>query len=288
MYYRYNVTYDKGFQNDYRKNIGYLINVAHKNKINANESLSVHKKSKLEIYFNSNEISLESFFSRKNDNNIPNIISIDFSHFYSSSLKSLNNLFYSASSMESVDFTNFDTSSVTDMSCVFEYCEKLKFLDLSSFNTSLVTSMTEMFYHCDSLTSVVLSSFDTSNVQKMDYMIYETGSLEYLDISHFNFKNCRSAYLFRYINNLKYLNILYVQNPYSPIVKSDLITLNNLTVCQSENIITNKLANYECCYYNYELNKCESKNYIIITYGQNVEYKFGFIKDKNNNTHEFR
>ena len=315
VYYREGFSYSRGFKNDYRKNIGYLIHGDHKNKIKADEFLYVRQNVKLGIYFDSDEIPLEFFFSSEKDYGTQNIISIDFSYFNSSSVKSLRSTFYMARSLQSIDFTNFDSSSVTDMGFMFGICSSLKFVDLSGFDTSLVIDMSNMFYVCGSLTSVELSSFNTQNVKymnnmfftcsklksldlssfattsviNMDDMFYQCVVLQYLDISHFNFKSISSFdYVFTSTNSLKYLNLLHVPKAHSRLANTELNVKENLTVCQSENIITNNKANYECCYYNYETNKCDSHNYITITYGQNVEYNFGFITDKNNNTNEFR
>ena len=315
-YYGRDVNYPKGFAvNSKRQGIEHLINVDYKNKLSTTESFNVHKGAKLEIYFNSNEIYLDFFFSDSYDYNTLYILSIDFSYLYSSSIKSLYNLVNGCSALISIDLSNLNTSSVTDMSFMFYQCISLKSIDLSSFDTTLVTNMVNMLYQCSSLISVDLSSFNTPSLENMNGMFglctslksidlssfdtslvaymggifFKCTSLQSLDLSHFNFKSVVTfGAAFYEVTNLKYLNIFHVQDPNSLLKETDLNKINNLTVCQKEKIITNEEVNNACGYFNLETNKTESNNYIIIRYGNNAEYKFGFIKDKDNNNNKFR
>ena len=286
IYYGIDAEYNSGFQTDYRKNIEYLINVDYKKKIKVNETFKVHKGAKLEIYFNSNEIELNNFFQEKYT---ANIISIDFSYFHSTSLISLNSLFSGCTSLISLDLSNLDTSSVTDMSYMFYRCSSLKSLEIYNFNTTSVKSMGYMFYECTSLESLDLSNFYTPLITEISSMFDTCGSLQFLDISHFNLKSVSNYELFlKDTSKLKYFNIYHVQHYGNVFETSYANQIYNLTVCQKENIITNKDANNECGHFNYEINKCDSHNYIIIRYGEKTKYNFGFIKDSNNKSNEYR
>ena len=73
-------------------------------------------------------------------------------------------MFAECESLTNLDVSHFDTSQVTDMSEMFFRCYDLTTLDVSHFDTSQVTDMWKMFSNCESLTSLDLSSFDTSQV----------------------------------------------------------------------------------------------------------------------------
>ena len=76
-----------------------------------------------------------------------------------SSVKSMEALFYGCSSLTSLDLSGFDTSNVTSMSSMFKWCMSLKELDASNFDTSKITKaegVNYMFKGCTSLEHVVL------------------------------------------------------------------------------------------------------------------------------------
>ena len=105
-------------------------------------------------------------------------------------------------------------------------------------------------------------------------------SLKYLDISKFNMQKVTQIdSMFNNVTNLKFINLYNTKNSYENITKSELSQINNLTVCQSEKIIINEDAINKCCYYNILSNICENTNYIILYFGENVEYNFGFTKE---------
>ena len=142
---------------------------------------------------------------------------------------------------------------------MFSGCQSLKFLDLSNFDTSLVTNMNSMFSGCQ--------------------------ALEYLDISKFNMIITSTAEnMFHNVINLKYLNLYHVQNSYESITRSDLNGINNLVVCQSENIITNEQAQKICCYYNILDQNCEAQNHIIVFFENEAQYTTdaGFLNEYRN------
>ena len=162
----------------------------------------------------------------------------------------MSSMFYGCSSLESITLSNFVTEKVKDMSNMFNECSKIKYLDLSNFDTSLVTTMNSMFYGCQ--------------------------ALEFLDISKFNMIITSTAEnMFHNVINLKYLNLYHIQNSYESITGSDLNSINNLVVCQSENIITNEQALKICCSFNYETGSCGSTNHITLYYKEDTNYVNG-------------
>ena len=127
-------------------------------------------------------------------------------------------------------------------------------IDLSHFDSSLVTRTEEMFLGCAQLISLDLSFFNRSSVSNMNKMFSDCASLEYLDISNldtYNLEVCDE--MFNGADIIKYINLYNVKK--SNLLKdsisgaSNLMTKDNLTVCQKEDFINNENAYYECCNY---------------------------------------
>ena len=79
VYYGKEVNYSKGFANEYRNDINFII---HENStLSDTDSFTVKAGSKIEIHFAFPITSLEYFFSLDDDENVENITSIDLSHF---------------------------------------------------------------------------------------------------------------------------------------------------------------------------------------------------------------
>ena len=271
IYFAEDVKYEKGFIYDdngeeLRKGIDFIINGNYDHKLNGNENLIIKAGTKLEIYFSNPIDSLENYFSSTYDANSDKIISIDFTHFNSSLLTNMKNIFYKCSSLKNIDFTKFDSSLVTDMSSMFEGCSSLEILDLSYFDTSSVENMDSMFSGCS--------------------------SLQFLDISHFNLEKINKLdSMFKDVQNLEYINLYNVKNADMKFAENELYNINNLTVCQKgyAKIIKSDKIIEKCCYYDYNSesdDKCFYTNYIILYYGSQAEYKNGFINDGNGE--EFR
>ena len=226
IYFNKDVEYKSGFINgiESRNNIDFLING---DKINVNESFSINKGKKIEIYLNEKTTSLKSFFNSDLDSNMLYIISIDFTFFDSSKVTNMENLFKGCNELVEIDFTNFNTSLVINMGSMFSGCSNLIELDMSSFDTSSVIDMHDMFYGCTQLKLIDL--YDS----KMGKII----------TAHNIFKNN---------DNLKYIDLLKVKDSYINITESQINRKNDLIICQNDNIIINTNATYKCCYYNTE------------------------------------
>ena len=122
LHYGKETTYTNGFKNDYRKNISFILLRTDNSKLTDEDELNIPAGSEIEIHFNSSVNNIENFFSQSIDENMANVVSIDFSNFNSSSVTNMNSLFSNCVSLESVDLTNFTTSSVTTMSNMFSNC----------------------------------------------------------------------------------------------------------------------------------------------------------------------
>jgi len=92
-----------------RKGVNYIIKG--NSLFLGDDPLIIEENESIEIHIYSNITSLYAFFK---DNNAKSIITIDLSHFDSSSLRNMGYMFYSTS-IEEMNFTSFDTSLVTNM-----------------------------------------------------------------------------------------------------------------------------------------------------------------------------
>ena len=99
-----------------------------------------------------------------------NLRALDLNSFDTSSVMDMSSMFYGCPVI-TPDLNSFNTSSVTDMKCMFQYCSSLTTLDLSSFDTSSVTDTRRMFSDCTSLATIYASErFVTTRVSDSDYM----------------------------------------------------------------------------------------------------------------------
>ena len=57
----------------------------------------------------------------------------------------MSSMFYNLYYLTSLDVSHFNTSNVTTMTQMFNACPKITTLDVSNFNTSNVTNMSQMF-----------------------------------------------------------------------------------------------------------------------------------------------
>ena len=119
-------------------------------------------------------------------NQMQGITSLDLSHFDTSNVTDMADMFYGMSSLTSLNLSSFDTSKVKSMNNMFYGMNKLTNLDLSHFDTSNVTSMGFMFGGMKSLTSLDVSHFDTSKVTRMGCMFCRMDNLTNLDLSNFD------------------------------------------------------------------------------------------------------
>ena len=206
LYYNQDSYYENGFKNENRNYINF-INYNNSTIIDTIE-LNILAGTKLEIHFTSPVTSMENFFSQENDNNMINVVSIDLSHFDSSSVENMGSMFSGCNLLEDVDLSNFNTTKVINMSKMFSNCKSLKSINLSKFTTFLVTNMNSMFSGCSSLESIDLSMFETTNVVNMANLFEECQSLNSIDLSSFitiKVENMNS--MFAQCTNLKLLNL---------------------------------------------------------------------------------
>jgi len=302
--FKTDVNYMNGFGSNIREQISYIFDEVGNRIFQKNENLTFIAGNLYDVYLEYPIKKLENYFNSENDPNLKQLKSIGIVCPDSSSVQSLESMFYGCSSLESVYILDIDTSSVKLFSKMFRQCSSLKSIDLTLFNTASADKMNQMFYKCKSLEYIDVSSFNTSSVTTMEQMFAECSSLEYLDLSYFDtsltnsmesmfFKNGNLKVLdissfntgkisnkiklnnmFNGVLNLKYINLYNVRDTKNYIKDTHLKNIQNLTICQKDDIvISEKNAYYNCCYYDIQTNKCESYNYMLIYYDNDVTYE---------------
>ena len=107
--------------------------------------------------------------------------------------KSMKNMFYNCSNLESVDFTNCDTSQVTDMSYMFFNCYSTRNIALKGLDTTNVKNMSRMFYRCLNLGYLDLSDWTISKDCNLNEMFLDCSNLAAIKLGEnwsFNKTNC--------------------------------------------------------------------------------------------------
>ena len=151
-------------------------------------------------FLNPNSAAMFAWFIKLQD--------IDLSHFNTSEVENMMQMFIGLYSCTSLDLSTFDTRNVTSMYQMFAQSRGLLNLNLANFNTSKVTDMSGMFYSLFRLKRLNLSSFDTRNVTDMSKMFSDMYELEELDLSNFITEKVTSMRtMFYSTNNLKVLDI---------------------------------------------------------------------------------
>lgn len=132
-------------------------------------------------FLNPNSAAMFAWFIKLQD--------IDLSHFNTSEVENMMQMFVGLYSCTSLDLSTFDTRNVTSMYQMFAHDRSLVNLNLANFNTWLVTDMAGMFEDLSNAVSLDLSSFDTYNVTDMNHMFYLDSKLANLNVSSFNTSN---------------------------------------------------------------------------------------------------
>ena len=132
-------------------------------------------------FLNPNSAAMFAWFIKLQD--------IDLSHFNTSEVENMMQMFIGLYSCTSLDLSTFDTRNVTSMYQMFAHDRSLVNLNLANFNTWLVTDMAGMFEDLSNAVSLDLSSFDTYNVTDMNHMFYLDSKLANLNVSSFNTSN---------------------------------------------------------------------------------------------------
>ena len=114
-------------------------------------------------YLNTSEVTtMECMFM-----DCPELTELDLSHFETSKVTSMNNMFYGFSGT-TLDLSTFDTSNVTDMSFMFGRCENLTTIYVSDkWTTANVTSGDAMFAECTKLVGGNGTKYDENHTDPL-------------------------------------------------------------------------------------------------------------------------
>ena len=127
--------------------------------------LNILANTKLQINFDTPITSLEKFFSQDVDEYMNKVVSIDFSHFDSSSLINMDSVFYGCSALKSLNLSTFQTTLVTSMNYLFYNCASLEILDISNFNMAQTTNAQDMFFGVNNL--IFINLYNTQDNDKI-------------------------------------------------------------------------------------------------------------------------
>lgn len=151
-------------------------------------------------FLNPNSAAMFAWFIKLQD--------IDLSHFNTSEVENMMQMFVGLYSCTSLDLSTFDTRNVTSMYQMFAQSRGLLNLNLANFNTSKVTDMSGMFSATEKLTNLDVRHFNTENVTNMSYMFHYMTKLTTLDLSNFRTgKVTNMEAMFREMPALNTLNI---------------------------------------------------------------------------------
>ena len=107
------------------------------------------------------------------------------------------------------DFSHYDTSKITMMNNMFNGYNSSAPLDLSNFDTSNVTNMSGLFYMAYYVKEINISSFVMSKVKDVGAMFYENYNLEKIYMDNFDVSHITSLFnysaMFRFCNSLNYI-----------------------------------------------------------------------------------
>ena len=179
---------------------------------------------------------------------------IDLSHFDTSEVKNMMQMFVGLYSCTSLDLSKFNTRNVTNMYQMFAHDRSLVNLNLANFDTSQVTNMAGMFDDLSNVVSLDLSNFNTSNVIDMNSMFAQTHKLKILNLGHLN--TSRVTTMEKMFNDMWALenldvssfdtsNVTTMKEMFSGVTKITTLNLNNFNtskVTDMSNMFNSMLA----------------------------------------------
>ena len=197
-------------------------------------------------FLNPNSAAMFAWFIKLQD--------IDLSHFNTSEVENMMQMFIGLYSCTSLDLSTFDTRNVTSMYQMFAHDRSLVNLNLANFNTWLVTDMAGMFEDLSNVVSLDLSNFNTSNVIDMNSMFAQTHKLKILNLGHLN--TSRVTTMEKMFNDMWALenldvssfdtsNVTTMKEMFSGVTKITTLNLNNFNtskVTDMSNMFSSMLA----------------------------------------------
>ena len=180
-----------------------------------------------------------------------NIISLDFSEFYSSNINNMQSMFFNCSSLKGLGLSNFDTENVISMNKMFSSCSSLINIDLSDLDTKSIKDMSQMFSGCSSLKKLDLSKFGTKSVKNMSEMFSGCISLTDINLSNLNTKKVNDFNnMFQGCSSLISLDVSNFINENATDMSNMFSGCGSLKNINMKNFITSNVTNMENMFYN--------------------------------------
>ena len=170
VYYKEAIEYESGFIIEginSRNNILFIINEGNIN--GTNEKLTISENSSIKLCLKNSVTSLESFFDVSKDTKTQKILSIDFSHFDSSSVNNIDNIFSGCQNLLAVDMSNFNLENIKSSKDTFKDTENLKYISFNGVANYIAN----------------LSNIDLNGIKELNLTICQTEKILEFD----NFKN---------------------------------------------------------------------------------------------------
>ena len=215
--------------------------------------------------------------------------SINLQTFTTTQLQTVKGMFSGCSLLESMDFTFFDTDSLTNLDYMFSNCVSLTSLHFFYFyGPNLIETMNYVFNNCNSLKIIDLSNLETTTVTSMNGIFADCTSLIELEIPNFYMQQLmENTDVFKNVNKLRYINIENMKYNEGEEYNDDTcvnhdcnLPLNYndkpIIVCQTNKFITNSNILDICCFYNPDLDICQTYSFIVLHFNQNTHYENGF------------
>ena len=107
-----------------------------------------------------------------------------------SSLITMDNMFYDCGQLKKLDLNKWNTSKVKTMNYTFSGCGSLRELHINNWDTSNVTTMNDTFYMCG-VEELDLSGWKTNKVRTLNYTFYKCKNLKKIDLTGWNTSRVR-------------------------------------------------------------------------------------------------
>ena len=145
-----------------------------------------------------------------------------------------------------IGLSKFDTSSVTSMEGMFYLCANIESLDLSNFNTTSVNDMEMMFYECRNLKYLDISNFNMTNIEQIDSMFVNLSNIKYINI--YNIQKDEKGSFVNSLNNSK------INHEGLSVCQKEIIIKYGINICCPFDFEINICSNYIIAYYKNQIN----------------------------------
>ena len=123
VHYKETASYSYGFQGSVPSRYGVIKEIEYNgNSYGAIGLININEDNSIKISFSLSIATLESFFNSNNDLNTKKIISIDFSHFDSSEVTSMERMLSGCIQLEYINFSGCNTKKLADLQFMFYQC----------------------------------------------------------------------------------------------------------------------------------------------------------------------